>query len=125
MPNRPASKEIIAGSENCEWAPCIAGKVRPSITRPAAISHRPSHWRGPTSKPNMRSAITAINTTPAASATWTTDIGASANAATCKAQEAVATIMPIANQLEENSVRIERSGWRTSTLATELAPRYL
>ncbi len=26
MPNRPASKAIIAGSENCECAPCIAGQ---------------------------------------------------------------------------------------------------
>ena len=37
----------------------------------------PTHWRRPTSKPNSRSAITAMNTTPAARETWITDIGAS------------------------------------------------
>ena len=82
IPNRPASKEIIAASEKRECAPCIAGSVRPSSTSPAAVSHSPSHWRRPTSKPNIRSAITAMNTTPAASETWITDIGASESAAT-------------------------------------------
>ena len=37
----------------------------------------PSHWRRPTLKPNIRSAITAMKTMPAASETWITDIGAS------------------------------------------------
>ncbi len=53
-----------------------------------------------------------MNTTPAASATWTTDIGASASAATCRPQLAVAMIMPSANHFEENSAAAERSGWR-------------
>ncbi len=30
IPNRPASKEIIAAWENCECAPCMAGSVSPS-----------------------------------------------------------------------------------------------
>ena len=85
-PNRPASKEIITACEKCECAPCIAGSVKPSSTRPAAVSHSPSHCRRPTRKPNRRSAMTAINTTPPASATWTTDIGASVSAATCRPQ---------------------------------------
>ena len=66
-----------------------------------------------------------MNTTPAASETWITDIGASASAATCRPQLAVAMIMPSANHFEEYSARAERSGWRSSTLGTELAPRYL
>ncbi len=82
IPNRPASKEIMATCENCEWAPCMAGSVRPSTTRPMPVAISPSHWRGPTWKPNIRSAMTAIRTTPAASETWITDIGASASAAT-------------------------------------------
>ncbi len=49
----------------------------------------------------MRSAITAMNTTPAASETWMTDIGASASAATCRPQLAVAMIMPSVNHFEE------------------------
>ena len=76
-------------------------------------------------KPNIRSAITAMKTIPAARATWTTDIGASDSAATCRPQLATAISMPIANHLEEYSSRAERSGCMTRTLATELAPRYL
>ena len=124
-PNSPASKEIIAASENRESAPCIAGSVSPSSTSPPAISHSPAHCRGPTLKPNILSAITAISTTPPASDTCTTDIGASASAATCRLHEAAATSIPTANHFEENSTRAERSGWRTVTAGTSLAPRYL
>ena len=46
-----------------------------------------------------------MNTTPAASATWTTDIGASASAPTCRPQLAVAVIMPSVNHFEEYSWR--------------------
>ena len=66
-----------------------------------------------------------MNTTPAASETWITDIGASASAATCRPQLAVAMTMPSVNHFEEYSARTERSGWRTWTLGTALAPRYL
>ena len=125
MKNRPASKEIMPTFEKCECAPCIAGSVRPSSTRPAAVRVSPIHWRLPTSKPNSRSAITAMNTTPAASATWTTDIGASVSAATCRPQLAVAVSMPRQNHFEEYSLLAERSGCRACTLGTELAPRYL
>src|SRR5207253_9134732 len=106
-------------------APRWAGSVMPSVASPTAVMTRPTSWRGPTSKPNMRSAITAINTTPAASATWTTDIGATASAATCRPQLATAIAMPSVNHREEYRARAERSGWRTLTLATALAPRYL
>ena len=44
--------------------------------------------------------MTAISTTPPASTTWTTDIGAIASAATWKPQALVATTMPIANHFE-------------------------
>ncbi len=97
----------------------------PSSTSPAAVRDRPTHWRRPTWKPNSRSAITAMNTTPAASETWITDIGASASAATCRPQLSVAMIMPRANHLEEYKFLVERSGCSTCTLGTELAPRYL
>ncbi len=73
-------------------------------------------------KPNIRSAITAISTTPPASATCTTDMGASVSAATCRLQEPAATIIPTVNHFEENSARTERSGWRTVTAPTSLAP---
>ena len=73
----------------------------------------------------MRSAMTAMKTTPAASETWTTDIGASARAPTCRPQLAVAMIMPSVNHFEEYSARAERSGCSTCTLGTALAPLYL
>ena len=111
--------------EKCECEPCSDGSVSASSTRPAAVRVRPTHWRRPTWKPNMRSAITAMKTTPAASETWTTDIGASARAPTCRAQLPVAISMPIVNHLEEYSRRAERSGCMTCTLGTELAPLYL
>ena len=85
----------------------------------------PSHWRRPTSKPNRRSASTARMTTPVESTAWTTDSGASASAPTCRIQAPSATPMPIANQVEENSARTVRSGWRMSTLGAALAPRCL
>ncbi len=66
-----------------------------------------------------------MNTTPAASDTWTTDIGASASAATCRPQLSVAVSMPRANHLEEYRLLAERNGCSTCTVATELAPRYL
>ena len=66
-----------------------------------------------------------MNTTPAASATWMTDIGASARAPTCRPQLAVAVSIPSANHFEEYSALAERSGCRTCTFGTELAPRYL
>ena len=123
--NRPASKQIIATSENCEWEPWMAGRVIPSRIRPPAVANRPIHCLRPTLKPNIRSAITAMNTIPAARATWTTDIGASDSAATCRAQLPTAIAIPMANHLDEYSSRAERSGWVTRTLGTELAPRYL
>ncbi len=103
----------------------MAGSVTPSSTRPAAVNSRPSHWRRPTLKPNILSAMTAMNTTPAARETWMTDIGASASAATCSPQLAVAVIMPSVNHFEEYSSLTERSGCTTCTLGTEFAPLYL
>ena len=115
----------MGASEKCECAPCMAGSVTPSNTSPAAVSSRPTHWRRPTLKPNSLSAMTAMNTTPAARETWMTDIGAIASAATCSPQDAVAVIMPSVNHLEEYSALTERSGCMTCTLGTELAPLYL
>ena len=66
-----------------------------------------------------------MNTTPAASETWITDIGASASAATCRPQLTVAMSMPSANHFDEYSALAERNGWRTCTFGTALAPRYL
>ena len=66
-----------------------------------------------------------MKTTPAARETWITDIGASARAATCSPQLAVAVSIPRQNHFEEYSCRAERSGCCTCTLGTELAPLYL
>ena len=102
-PNRPASKEIIAPRRTGSGRRAWPGSVTPSRTSPLAVANRPSHWRRPTWNPNMRSAITAMKTTPAARATWTTDIGASVSAATCRPQLAVAISIPSANHFEEYS----------------------
>ena len=69
--------------------------------------------------------MTAIRTTPPASTTWTTDIGAIASAATWKPHALVATTMPSANHFEEYSAFAVRSGWRMSTGGASQAPRCL
>src|SRR3954451_7952672 len=96
-----------------------------SRSRPAAVIATPIHWRAPTLKPNIRSAITARITTPVESTAWTTESGAKASAATWKNQALVATAMPIANHLEENRSLTVRRGWRMSTFGASLAPRCL
>ena len=73
----------------------------------------------------MRSAITAMITTPVESTAWTTDSGANASAATWSSQAPAATPMPIANHFDANSARPARSGWRMSTLGAAFAPRCL
>ena len=85
----------------------------------------PAHWRGPTSKPKIRSAITASITTPVESTACTTDIGASASAATCSIHAPDAMPMPIANHLERKSDCRRSSGCRTSTDGAAFAPRCL
>ena len=52
------------------------------------------------STPKSRWAITPIITTPPASTTWTTEIGASASAATWKIHALVAIAMPMANHFD-------------------------
>ena len=64
----------------------MRGIVTPSSTRPTAVRPRPHHWRRPTLKPKIRSAITASSTTPPARTAWTTESGASAIAATWSSQ---------------------------------------
>ena len=76
-------------------------------------------------KPKKRSAMTASSTTPPERTAWTTDIGASASAPTCRTQAPTATSIPIANQRERNSPRAERSGWWTWTAGAAQAPRCL
>ena len=115
MPSSPASNETIAAVEKLECAVWAVGSVTPSRTSPSAVQPRPIHCRRPTSKPKSRSAMTASSTTPPASTDWTTDIGASANAATWKTQAQIATNMPIANHFELHSDLAECSGWRMST----------
>ena len=97
----PASNEIMPATEKLECEPEWAGSVTTSRIRPAAVIATPIHWRRPTSKPNSRSAMTARITTPVESTACTTEIGASAIAATCRIQAPSATPMPIANQREE------------------------
>ena len=58
------------------------------------------NWRRPTWKPKQRSARTVSKTMPPEMTVWTIESGASAMAATWKAQAPVATTMPRANHLE-------------------------
>ncbi len=124
-PNRPASKAIIAVTEKEECAPWLAGSVMPSRIRPTPVIARPHHWRGPTLKPNSRSAITASRTSPPESTAWTTDSGASEIAATCSSQAARPTSMPSANQRWLHSEIAVRNGWRMSTVQAVQQPRCL
>ena len=82
----------------------------------------PTHWRSPTLKPKMRSAMTARITTPVESTAWTTEIGARAIAATCSSQAPSATAMPIANQREAKRALTVLTGRRMSTLGAAQAP---
>ena len=82
----------------------------------------PIHWRRPTWKPNSRSAMTAMITTPVESTAWTTLSGAKASAATWNRNAPAAIAMPIANHLHEYRFRAVRNGWRISTVAAWLAP---
>ena len=78
-----------------------AGSVITSSTRPSAVMPTPIHWRRPTLKPKIRSAMTARTTTPVESTACTTDSGAKARAATWKSQAKAAMPMPMANHLHE------------------------
>ena len=69
--------------------------------------------------------MTASSTTPPARTTWTTDSGARASAATCRAQAPIATSIPSMNHGEQNSPRAERSGCLMSTGGAAQAPRCL
>jgi hypothetical protein len=115
----------MAASEKVECESPGDGIVTPRRMRPAAVSARPHHWRGPTSKPKRRSAMTAIRTTPPERTTWTTERGAREIAATCRSQPPAPTPMPIANHLEDHSDLAVRSGWRMSTGGASLHPRCL
>ena len=70
---------------------------------PAAVSATPIHSRRVTEKPNSRSATTVSSTSPPAITDWTSEIGASASAATWKPHEPVATRIPSVYQRERNS----------------------
>ena len=123
--SRAPSNTTIPGTEKREWAPCTAGRLRPSSSSPTAVSTIPPHWRREIFSPNERSATTASITTPPASTAWTVDSGATAIAATWNTQAPVATRNPIANSLEENSCRAVRNGCLMSTAGAWQAPRCL
>ena len=77
------------------------------------MSATPIHSRRVTVKPNSRSATTVSSTRPPAITDWTSEIGASASAATWKPHEPMATAIPSVYQGERNSaseVRIGRRG---------------
>ena len=93
----------------------MCGSVSTSSVRPVAVMITPIHWREPTWQPNSRSPSTASITTPVESATWTSDSGARASAATCRTQAPAAIAMPITNQRERNRPRTLFSGARNST----------
>ena len=78
----------------------------------------PIHWRMPTLKPKIRSAMTARITTPVESTAWTTESGANASAATWNSHATAAMPMPIANHLHEYSCTAVRNGCRMSTVGS-------
>ena len=75
---------------------------------------KPIHWRLPTSKPKMRSAMTAISTTPPERTTWTTDSGASAMRGDVQGPGAAAHDHPDGEPREEYRAWPSQR-WRTST----------
>ena len=68
--------------------------------------------------------MTAMNTMPAASETWITDIGARASAAACRPQlSGRRSACPSANHFDEyRSLTAGRSGCSTPTLGAEMEP---
>ena len=50
--SRAASNATIAGTEKREWAPCTAGRLKPSSSSPTAVSTIPTHWRREIFSPN-------------------------------------------------------------------------
>ena len=113
--------------EKCECAPCIAGSVRPSSTRPAGGQRQPD----PLAAPDLEAEQPLGHHRDEDHARrqrrpGSTDIGASASAATCRPQLAVAITMPSANHFDEYSCAAPSAAdGARSTLGTELAPRYL
>ena len=75
-----------------------AGRVIAQQHEAEVVSAEPDHWRLPTLKPNMRSAMTASSTRPPASTAWTTESGAREMAATWRTQAPAPMPMPMANQ---------------------------
>ena len=55
----------------------------------------------------------------------TSEIGATASAAACRAQAPMAIPKPMAHHLERNRARALRSGWFSRTAGAAMAPRYL
>ena len=89
------------------------------------MSATPIHSRRVTVKPNSRSATTVSSTSPPAITDWTSEIGASASAATWKPHEPMATAIPSVYQGERNSASEVRIGRRASTGGDSTAPRCL
>ncbi len=92
---------------------------------PAAVSATPIHSRRVTSSPNSREPTTVTSTRPPAITDWTSEIGASASAATWKPHDVVATTQPIVYTGERNSAIVLATGRRHSTAGAATAPRYL
>ena len=69
--------------------------------------------------------MTVSRTSPPAITDWTSEIGASESAATCRPHDAVATMIPIVYQRERNSASDVRTGRRASTGGDSTAPRCL
>ena len=89
------------------------------------MSATPIHSRRVTANPNNRSATTVSSTSPPAITDCTTEIGASASAATWKPQDPVATRIPSVYQRERNSASELATGRRHSTGGDSTAPRCL
>ena len=102
-PRRPRRRSSRRSSSWRCSAPAST-EVTARSARPTAHRPRPSHSRGPTRTPNQRWASQASSTRPPEMVVSTSEIGATASAATCRPR------------------RRSRSRSRSSTIASETAP---
>ena len=86
------------------------------------MSATPIHSRRVTAIPNRRSATTVSKTRPPAITDCTSEIGASASAATCRPHDPIAITIPRTYSGELNSAIELRTGRDMSTAGASRAP---
>ena len=88
----------------------MAGKVKPSMTRPPAVNHRPEPLATPYLEAEHAVGHHRDQDNTGGQGHLDHRHRREASAATCKAHEPAATSIPMANHLEENRARPERRG---------------